>query len=158
MALSHGPNLAYGLPHEEAWHKDMKVCLCATYMEMFVAPVSAAGSCNIFFEIAFHIYWGRKQALLYCSLELGSTNVSKFIYAHHRSHIVAPDKLGTYTLSICKKNKSEYFFKYRKDIHSSISLIIVMQLILSGRILNRVERMKALQVNMQAFEKYVLCK
>ena len=43
----------------------MKMCLCPTYMEMFVVPVSAADSCNLFTEITFHFYWGRNLALLY---------------------------------------------------------------------------------------------
>lgn len=111
---------------------------------MLVVPVSAADSCSLLTDTDFHFYWGRKPALLYCSLELESTTVSKFICAHHRSQVLPPAKLGTYKLPRCKKpKKSKLLFKDREDICSSVSLINVMQLILSGRMKNRVERMKA---------------
>lgn len=58
------------------------------------------------------------------------------------SQVVPPAKLGTNKSSRCKKKKSECFFKNRKDIRSSASLINVMQLILSGGMKNRVERME----------------
>lgn len=49
--------------------------------------------------------------------------------------------------------------KGRKEISSSISLINVMQLILSGKMKNRVEKMKANVTGEHArLGKYVLCK